>query len=43
MVGNFRGYKFHETGQNSGSEIFMVLIFVVNESGTRGLATGTAR
>ena len=41
MVGNFRGYKFCKTGQSS--QIFVVLIFAVSESGTRGLTSTTAK
>ena len=43
MVGNFHGYKFRKTGQNSGFRNFTVLIFTVGESGTRGLVSGTAK
>ena len=44
MVGNFCGYKFFaKQAEIRVSEIFAVLIFVVCESGTRGLASITAK
>ena len=44
IVGNFRGYKFFaKQAKILVSEIFAVLILVVGESGTRGLASGTAK
>ena len=45
IVGNFRGYKFSQPKQAKIRvlEIFAVLIFTVSESGTQGLASGTAK
>ena len=43
MVGNFHGYKFYETGQNSGFKNVAFFIFVVGESGTHKLASATAK
>ena len=43
VVGNFVGTNFCEKGQNLGFRKFSVLIFTVGESGTHGLANGTAK
>ena len=44
MDGNFRGYKFFaKQAKIWVSDIFVVLIYAVGESGTRGLASGTAK
>ena len=37
------GTNFHETGQIRVSEIFTILIFTIGESGTRRLASSTAK
>ena len=43
IVGNFRRYKFFtKQVKIRVSEIFVVLIFAVNKSGTHGLASGMA-